>query len=91
MRWNRGIQTNDNYMFRRWLCKLSTVFDWQERRLQSLSLVLEAATGTKATDQFMVLKNNKKKNKKKIVRWQRKMMMVLDQSWKQGMQNLKIL
>ena len=54
IQWNRGIHKNDNYMFRRWLRKLSKVFDWQERRLQALSLALEAAAGTKSTEQFMV-------------------------------------
>lgn len=53
IQWNRGVQTNDNYMFRRWLRKLSKVFDWQERRLQALSLALEAAAGTANTEQFM--------------------------------------
>jgi hypothetical protein len=52
--WNRGIQTNDNYMFRRWLRKLSRVFDWQERRLQALSLALEAAAGSTSAKQFMI-------------------------------------
>jgi hypothetical protein len=51
--WNRGVQTNDNYMLRRWLRKLSKVFDWQERRLQALSLALEAAAGTKSTERFV--------------------------------------
>jgi hypothetical protein len=44
--WNHGIQTNSNYMFRRWLRKLSASFDWKERRLQALSKALEAACGT---------------------------------------------
>jgi hypothetical protein len=52
MQWNRGVQTNENYMFRRWLRKLSQTFGWQERRLQSLSLALEAAAGTKSTEKF---------------------------------------
>lgn len=52
MQWNRGVRTNDNYMFRRWLRKLSRTFDWQERRLQSLALALEAAAGTASTEKF---------------------------------------
>jgi hypothetical protein len=52
MQWNRGVQTNENYMFRRWLRKLSQTFGWQERRLQSLALALEAAAGTKSTEKF---------------------------------------
>jgi hypothetical protein len=47
--WNRGVDTNDNYMFRRWLRKLSRKFDWQERRLQGLCLALEAAAGSDST------------------------------------------
>uniref|UniRef100_A0A6S8WZ86 Uncharacterized protein n=1 Tax=Chaetoceros debilis TaxID=122233 RepID=A0A6S8WZ86_9STRA len=46
--WNQGIQTNENYMFRRWLRKYSTAFEWQERRLQTLCMALEAAAGTKS-------------------------------------------
>lgn len=34
IQWSKGIQTNENYMFRRWLRKFSKTFDWQERRLQ---------------------------------------------------------
>ena len=52
MQWNRGVHTNENYMFRRWLRKLSKTFDWQERRLQALSLALEAAAGSKSTTKF---------------------------------------
>ena len=52
MQWNRGVRTNENYMFRRWLRKLSKTFDWQERRLQALSLALEAAAGSKSTAKF---------------------------------------
>eukprot|EP00980_Cylindrotheca_fusiformis_P013776 scaffold3556_cov190-Cylindrotheca_fusiformis.AAC.11 len=52
MQWNRGVQNNDNYMFRRWLRKLSRTFDWQERRLQSLALAFEAAAGTRSTEKF---------------------------------------
>ena len=47
--WKKGNQTNDNYMFRRWLRKHSQQFDWQERRLQGLCLAFEAAAGTKNT------------------------------------------
>lgn len=53
IQWNRKIHTNENYMVRRWLRKFSKVFDWQERRLQALSLALEAAAGTKNTEQFV--------------------------------------
>jgi hypothetical protein len=52
MQWNKNIRTNDNYMFRRWLRKLSHTFDWQERRLQALSLALEAAAGSKNIASF---------------------------------------
>lgn len=53
IQWNRGIQSNENYMFRRWLRKFSEVFDWQERRLQALTLALEAAAGTNSTRTFI--------------------------------------
>jgi hypothetical protein len=53
IQWNRKIYTNENYMVRRWLRKFSKVFDWQERRLQALSLALEAAAGTKNTERFV--------------------------------------
>jgi len=49
-KWNKGDQTNNNYMFRRWLRKYSSTFDWRERRLQALCLALEAATGTKCCE-----------------------------------------
>jgi hypothetical protein len=52
-KWNSGIQTNENYMFRRWLRKLSTTFDWKERRLQALSMALEAATGSKTAIRYI--------------------------------------
>lgn len=52
--WNRGIHTNENYMFRRWLRKYSTAFDWQERRFQALCMALEAAAGSKACSKLMV-------------------------------------
>ena len=51
--WNRGVRTNDNYMFRRWLRKLSKEFDWQERRLQALSLALEAAVGSRSAERYL--------------------------------------
>ena len=44
--WNQGNENNMNFMFRRWLRKYSTLFDWHERRLQALALALEAAAGT---------------------------------------------
>jgi hypothetical protein len=44
--WNKGDEMNPNYMFRRWLRKYSRIFDWQERRLQALSLALESAAGS---------------------------------------------
>ena len=52
--WNRGIHTNENYMFRRWLRKYSTNFDWQERRFQALCMALEAAAGSKACSKLAV-------------------------------------
>lgn len=45
-RWNRGILTNENATFRRWLKKYSRTFDWKERRLQALCLSFEAAAGS---------------------------------------------
>lgn len=51
--WNRGMQDNGNYMFRRWLRKLSKSFDWKERRLQGLSKALEAACGSKSCAHFI--------------------------------------
>jgi hypothetical protein len=53
IQWNRDVRSNDNYMFRRWLRKYAQVFDWQERRLQALSLALEAGAGTKSTERFI--------------------------------------
>ncbi len=52
-KWNRGDQTNENYMFRRWLRKYSNTFDWRERRLYSLCLALEAAAGTKCCQKIV--------------------------------------
>lgn len=52
-KWNRGDQTNSNYMFRRWLRKYSNTFDWRERRLQALCLALEAAAGTKSCERII--------------------------------------
>ncbi len=49
-KWNRGVKSNSNYMFRRWLRKYSTTFDWKERRLQALYLAFEAAVGTKCCE-----------------------------------------
>jgi hypothetical protein len=53
IQWSKGIQANENYMFRRWLRKFSKIFDWQERRLQGLSLAFEAATGTENAKDFL--------------------------------------
>jgi hypothetical protein len=54
LQWNRGIQTNENYMFRRWLRKYSEHFDWQERRFQALYMALEAAAGTKTCRRLLL-------------------------------------
>ena len=51
--WNKGVQTNDNYMFRRWLRKYSKTFDWKERRLQALCMALEAAAGSSACSKLV--------------------------------------
>ena len=51
--WNAGNEANDNYMFRRWLRKWSSTFDWQERRLQALVLAMEAAAGSNACQHLM--------------------------------------
>ena len=51
--WGQGIQTNKNYMFRRWLRKWYRTFDWQERRLQALSMAFRAAAGSKCTSNYM--------------------------------------
>ena len=51
--WNAGNEANDNYMFRRWLRKWSSTFDWQERRLQALVLAMEAAAGSNACRHLM--------------------------------------
>jgi hypothetical protein len=59
MLWNQGIKVNDNFMFRRWLRKYSHVFDWQERRLQALSLALETAVGTKSATEFILWMRNR--------------------------------
>jgi hypothetical protein len=45
-RWNAGTLTCENKMFRRWLRKWSTTFDWKERRMQALVKSLEAASGS---------------------------------------------
>ncbi len=52
-KWNNGDESNNNYMFRRWLRKYSKTFDWKERRLQSLCLALEAAVGTKCCEEMI--------------------------------------
>jgi hypothetical protein len=52
-KWNNGNQTNENYMFRRWLRKLSKTFDWKERRLQALSMALKAAAGSSAAISYI--------------------------------------
>jgi hypothetical protein len=59
--WNRGIRTNENYMFKRWLRKYSTNFDWQERRLQSLTLALEAAAGSHVCTELIEWSRNRAK------------------------------
>jgi hypothetical protein len=59
IQWSKGVQTNENYMFRRWLRKFSKIFDWQERRLQSLSLAFEAAAGTKNANGFLTWIRNR--------------------------------
>jgi hypothetical protein len=59
IQWSKGIQTNENYMFRRWLRKFSKIFDWQERRLQSLSLAFEAAAGTENANGFLTWIRNR--------------------------------
>jgi hypothetical protein len=46
-RWNRGDDSNKNYMFRRWLRKHSKTFDWKERRLHALIKAFEAAMGSR--------------------------------------------
>ena len=51
--WNQGNENNMNFMFRRWLRKYSTSFDWHERRLQALALALEAAAGTASCSKLM--------------------------------------
>jgi hypothetical protein len=51
--WNRGVQRNQNYMFRRWLRRFSHVFDWQERRLHGLIMALEAAAGSKCCEHLI--------------------------------------
>jgi hypothetical protein len=65
IQWNNGIQKNENYMLRRWLRKFSKVFDWQERRLQALSLALEAAAGTANTKDFLTWIRNRIMDKTK--------------------------
>jgi len=57
LQWNRGIETNDNYMFKRWLKKYAITFNWRERRLQGLCMALEAAAGSQSCE--------------KIIRWAR--------------------
>lgn len=46
IQWEKGVQTNRNYMFRRWLRKFASTFNWRERRLQALCKALEAAAGS---------------------------------------------
>lgn len=52
--WNRGVQTNSNYMFRRWLRKFCNSFDWQERRMQGLVKAMEAACGTQSCTALLI-------------------------------------
>jgi hypothetical protein len=51
--WNKNISLVTNYMFRRWLRKLSKTFDWKERRLYALSKALETACGSKACSHYI--------------------------------------
>ena len=73
--WNRGIRSNDNYMFKRWLRKFATTFDWQERRLQSLTLALEAAAGSEVCGELIAWSRKRAKSytesldSKESVRW----------------------
>jgi hypothetical protein len=57
--WNRGIFTNENYMFKRWLRKYSKTFNWQERRFQALCMAFEAAAGSKACHELMIWLNDR--------------------------------
>ena len=45
--WNKGDFSNNHLVFRRWLRKHASTFNWQERRIQALVKALEAAAGTK--------------------------------------------
>ena len=65
IQWNKGVQTNENYMFRRWLRKFSKIFDWQERRLQGLSLAFEAAAGTENMKNYLTWNRHRSIESKK--------------------------
>jgi hypothetical protein len=67
IQWNKGVQSNENYMVRRWLRKYSKAFDWQERRLQALALALEAAAGTQSTEEFLTWLRNRTMEMGKLV------------------------
>lgn len=75
LQWNYGVRTNENYMFKRWLRKYSESFDWQERRLQSLCLALEAAAGSESCRQLVIwtkqraLRNSKNIADEEAIRW----------------------
>lgn len=76
--WNR-VQNATNFMFRRWLRKLSKSFDWQERRLQGLCKAMEAACGSKiCTPLIKWLKN----------RFCIKSFVTVDRNWNVGTDDL---
>jgi hypothetical protein len=45
-RWNNRCSNIENYMFKRWLKKHSSTFNWKERRFYALCCALEAAVGS---------------------------------------------
>lgn len=45
-RWNNRCSNVENYMFKRWLKKHGSTFDWKERRLHALCYALQAAAGS---------------------------------------------
>lgn len=78
--WNRGIYTNDNYMFKRWLRKYSKSFNWQERRFQALCMALEAAAGSNACRELIIWVNERVR----ITRSEKKILSEDEAKWQIG-------
>merc|ERR1719469_544653 len=74
VQWNQKSSETENVMFKKWLRKFSSSFNWMERRLEALCLALEAAAGSKSCVLLMNWIRNRTKNQDKdyndFERWQ---------------------